>query len=147
MELRMSQARLEVLRADARRPHGKERPTWTEVRDLIFDLDAHRARVQVTDDDIRAAGLRDWRPNLIAWARDHSRVRYFVAVGIYVNDGDGERLVVQAEDEYHRERHRGVTGKRWPPATASAINALAEALGRAPLDVLAEIAATEVSDG
>lgn len=121
------------------------------LRELLADRAWHRARVQVTDDDIRAAGLGDPdisedSPRLIAWARaqpsiwlvtidnDHAKGMGYLDHGFWTGhpfvDEDAETIAACS-----------------PMAHDWIVNELARHVGRAPLDVLAEIAATEVPRG
>jgi hypothetical protein len=110
------------------------------IGEIILDRDWHRDRVQVTDEDVRQIDPEQ----ALAWVKEQHQLRYVVPVGIYAETKDERRLILSAQDEYHRERWRGVTGRRFVIFDAKAINALAAAVGRSPLDVLDEIAATEV---
>jgi len=123
---------LEALRTDAEEPTDVEPPTWDEVRLLLADRDWHRSRVRVTDDDIRRAGLGDpdiceGSPRLNAWASVNSITHDLD--GIFHENGDGEKLIFRGSLMAHEQ----------------IINALADAVGRPPLDVLDEILALEPS--
>jgi len=107
------------------------------LKELLADRDWHRARVQVTDENIDP-------DRAIAWVKAQPHLRYVVEVGIYAKTEDGEQLILIAEDELCDESWRGVTGRRFVPFDAAAINAIAAALGLPPLDVLDEIAAQEL---
>lgn len=119
------------LRTAGSMPHGL-------VEELLSDREWHRARVQVTDDDIRSAGLglvEEWEtiPCVAAWL-----------------DLQGF-LLVKTRGHESKDRpgiwddHTYVV--RLLARTSHVVNMLARHLGRAPLDVLSEIAEMEVSDG
>ena len=92
-------------------------------------LQALRRRVRLTDDDIRAAGLGD--PDvaeesaaMVAWIERRPDLSIRPLVGILHAPSDGEPSLIRAG----------------PIACPWIINRIADALGSAPLDILAEIA-------
>lgn len=99
------------------------------------DRDWHRARVPVTDDDIREAGLGDPDvmracPRLAAWVEACPELDMDRSTGVYRVRPNGDEWLC-----YHGTLM----------AHALTINGLAKDVGRPPLDVLAEIAAMEAT--
>jgi hypothetical protein len=89
------------------------------IGEIILDRDWHRDRVQVTDDDIRRVGLDRHDSRLARWAP----APLFLEVTVASQNDRSIRLA---------------------DCRPEVINGLAAAVGRSPLDVLDEIAATEV---
>ncbi len=124
----MSAARLADLRAATCRVQDPN----DAVPELLDEVERLRARIEVTDEDIRAAGLGNpdvcvGCPRLDAWISGQAPgLRAEPAVGIYRVLPSGDRRLI----------HRGSA-----MAHDHIINAIAEAIDRPPLDVLDEIAA------
>ena len=123
----------------------------SDLKRVAGEVAKLRERVEVTDDDIRAAGLGDPDiceecPRFDAWVDAQpelwriTRANADSPCGCYsLNWGIwscvGEELDYASAEEVFRGSVM---------AHDSIINAVAKAVGRAPLDVLDEIAATEV---
>lgn len=121
------------------------------VADLICDRAWHRARVQVTDDDIRASGLGDPDiceecPRLVEW---------IACAGLHVVRLDNDDWHLGTGQYPHGiwsgDPRINKDAKSIVEAAVMAhdwiINALAAHVCKAPLDVLEDIAETEVIGG